>query len=244
MTAMASRLGMAGVRGAGARGSRLASVRLAVVSSDETLAARATTALERDGFLVRLEAAAGDVSALEGVERPPTVIVVARRPEHDEAEHAVRRARLSVPDAAVIVVLLGNTQSDAGRLLSAGADALLLERDVEVALASTVRAVAVGQVSVPAALRHLIQPAALSHREREILGLAVAGFTNAQIAARLFIAESTVKTHLSSAFRRLGVGSRREAAALMFTSDDALRRTVLTTLRLSHAFSRQSEVHQ
>ena len=173
---------------------------------------------------------------------PPRVLGGARPAQHGEAEHAVRRARLIGPNAAVIVVLPGNAQTDAGRLLAAGADALLLERDVDVAVASTVRAVAVGQVSVPGSLRHLIQPAALSHREREILGLAVAGFTNAQIAGRLFIAESTVKTHLSSAFRRLGVRSRREAAVLMFASDDALRRTVLTTLRLSHAFPRQSEV--
>jgi DNA-binding NarL/FixJ family response regulator len=110
-----------------------------------------------------------------------------------------------------------------------------------VAVAATVRAVAAGQVSVPAELRHLIQPSALSHRERQILGLAVAGLTNAQIAGRLFIAESTVKTHLSSAFRRLGVHSRREAAALVFASDQTLRRSVLTTLQLSHALEPQKE---
>jgi DNA-binding CsgD family transcriptional regulator len=104
-----------------------------------------------------------------------------------------------------------------------------------------VRAVGAGQISVPSELRHLIQPTALSHRERQILGLAVAGLTNAQIAARLFIAESTVKTHLSSAFRRLGVHSRREAAAMVFASDEMLRRSVLTTLRLSHALEPQKE---
>jgi DNA-binding CsgD family transcriptional regulator len=114
-----------------------------------------------------------------------------------------------------------------------GADAVLLERDVDAILGPVARVAAAGQVSLPAALRHAIQRPALSHRERQILGLAVAGLTNAQIARRFFIAESTVKTHLSSAFRRLGVHSRREAAALIFASDEVLRRSVLASLRLA-----------
>jgi DNA-binding NarL/FixJ family response regulator len=203
-----------------------ASVRLAVISDDQTLLGRVKGALERDGLVV-------DVA-----ERRPAVIVVGGR---DDVEQLVRRARRRVPEAAVIVVLPGSGRGDPSRLLAAGADALLLARDVDVAVAATVRAVAAGQVSVPAELRHLIQPSALSHRERQILGLAVAGLTNAQIAGRLFIAESTVKTHLSSAFRRLGVHSRREAAALVFASDQTLRRSVLTTLQLSHALEPQKE---
>jgi DNA-binding NarL/FixJ family response regulator len=43
----------------------------------------------------------------------------------------------------------------------------------------------------------------------------VMGFTNAGIAKKLFLAESTVKSHLSSAFTKLGVRSRHEAAALL-----------------------------
>jgi DNA-binding NarL/FixJ family response regulator len=216
------------------------SVRLAVISDDETLAGRVMAALERDGLVVRLEAGDRDLSALEATTRRPTVIVVGRLDDHGATEHLVRRARRRNSDAAVIVILPAG-RGDAGRLLAAGADALLRDRDVDVVMAMTVRAVAAGQVSVPSELRHLIQPTALSHRERQILGLAVAGLTNAQIAGRLFIAESTVKTHLSSAFRRLGVHSRRDAAALVLASDEVLRRSVLTTLRLSHAFEPQKE---
>jgi DNA-binding NarL/FixJ family response regulator len=203
-----------------------ASVKLAVISDDQTLPRRVTVALERDGLVV-------DVT-----ERRPTVIVVGGR---SDAEHLVRRARRRAPEAAIIAVVSGSGGGDPSRLLSAGADALLLARDVDAAIAATVHAAAAGQVSVPGELRQLIQPPALSHRERQILGLAVAGLTNAQIAGRLFISESTVKTHLSSAFRRLGVHSRREAAALVFASDETLRRSVLTTLQLSHALEPQKE---
>jgi DNA-binding NarL/FixJ family response regulator len=104
-------------------------------------------------------------------------------------------------------------------------------------LGPAVRAAAAGQSSAPTGLLRLMQPPALSHRERQILGLALAGLSNAQIAERLYLAPSTVKTHISSAYRRLGVHSRREATALVFASDDALRRTVLSTLRLSEEYA-------
>ena len=52
----------------------------------------------------------------------------------------------------------------------------------------------------------------LTPRQTEMLGLVVQGFTNDQIAQRMEIAPSTVKTQLSDAFRRLGVQNRTEAA--------------------------------
>jgi DNA-binding NarL/FixJ family response regulator len=210
---------------------RPACVRLAVASDDELLAERVAAALERDGLVVVQEAAG----------RRPTLVVVGYRGGCARAEQVVRRTRRRLPHAAVVVVLPADAVGDGAQLLSCGADALLLDTDVDAAVAPAFRAAAAGQVCVSRELRQLVQPAALSHRERQILGLAVAGLTNAQIADRLFIAESTVKTHLSSAFRRLGVHSRREAAALVFASDEVLRRSVLTTLRLSHALSLQRE---
>ena len=58
-----------------------------------------------------------------------------------------------------------------------------------------------------------IAPRPLSYREKQILGLVVLGFTNREIADKLFLAESTVKTHLSSSFAKLDAHSRSEAAA-------------------------------
>jgi DNA-binding NarL/FixJ family response regulator len=56
---------------------------------------------------------------------------------------------------------------------------------------------------------------ALSARQREILGLVDKGLSNAQIAERLFLSESTVKQHLRGAYKVLGVTNRTEAAALV-----------------------------
>lgn len=54
----------------------------------------------------------------------------------------------------------------------------------------------------------------LTQRESEILSLVVTGLSNRGIAARLVIGEETVKTHLSSVYRKLGVGDRTSAAAM------------------------------
>ena len=206
--------------------------RLAVVSRDASLARRAADALEREGLIVSIEAAGGEVSAVEAVERPPGILIVHGDRHERELERILRWAGRRLPHAVVVVVLPAATRFDIGVLLSMGAS-VLPEQDLDDLLGPVARAAAAGQVSVPKSMRYAMQGPALSHRERQILALAVAGGTNAQIARRLFIAESTVKTHLSSAFRRLGVHSRREAAAMILASDEVLRGSVLATLGLS-----------
>jgi DNA-binding NarL/FixJ family response regulator len=212
-------------------------LRLAVIARDATLASRAMAALIAEGLAVRLEAAEREFSAVDLLARRPHVLVLHESGNQRALEHNLRWVARRLP-AAMVVVVLPSTSRDVGPLLAAGADGLLFERDLEAALPSVVRAIAAGQVCVPAECRHLIQPPALSYRESQILGLSVAGLTNSQIASRLCISQSTVKSHLSSAFRRLGVHSRREAAALVFGPDEILRRTVLGTLQLSDAFAR------
>jgi DNA-binding CsgD family transcriptional regulator len=81
---------------------------------------------------------------------------------------------------------------------------------------------------VPVALGRRVAPRALSYREKQILGLVVLGLTNRQIADRLFVAESTVKTHLSSSLRKLDARSRAEAAALVLDPDEGYGPSILS----------------
>jgi DNA-binding NarL/FixJ family response regulator len=72
-----------------------------------------------------------------------------------------------------------------------------------------------------------VEPATLSAREKQILGLVVMGYMNSEIAEQLFVAESTVKSHLSSAFSKLGVRSRNEAVDLIVDPERGLGMGIL-----------------
>ena len=82
--------------------------------------------------------------------------------------------------------------------------------------------VADGQIAAPRQLLEYLvfndKPVdldALSSRQKEILGLVGEGLSNAQIAERLFLSESTIKQHLRAAYKALGVNNRTEAVRLI-----------------------------
>jgi len=116
------------------------------------------------------------------------------------------------------------------RALRAGADGIVIEEELEGSLVPSLQAVAAGQLAVPARLRRQLAPRHLTYREKQIMGLVVIGYTNRQIADELILAESTVKTHLSSAFAKLEARSRAEAAALVLDPDGGYRLTMAPIL--------------
>jgi len=95
-------------------------------------------------------------------------------------------------------------------------------------LGPCIRAVAAGQLSVPQERRAEVQKPALTAREKQTLALVVMGMRNCEIAKQLYLAESTVKSHLSSAFAKLGVRSRNEAAALILDPRAGVGTGILT----------------
>ena len=111
--------------------------------------------------------------------------------------------------------------------LAAGVSGVVLTDDLDVALYPCLQAVQTGQTCVPRGHWRQIEPPALSSREKQILGLVVMGFMNSQIATQLFLAESTVKSHLSSAFGKLGVRSRNEAVSLILDPERGLGMGIL-----------------
>jgi DNA-binding NarL/FixJ family response regulator len=113
------------------------------------------------------------------------------------------------------------------RAVRAGAESLVLEDELEDALVPAVRAVAAGLTVMPADVGHGAERVAFSHREREVLRLAVTGHTNSEIASALFLAESTIKCHLSSAYRKLGAQGRNDAASMIFDPEEGLADMIL-----------------
>jgi DNA-binding NarL/FixJ family response regulator len=108
-----------------------------------------------------------------------------------------------------------------------GADGLVWESQIEATLAVTLRAVVAGQIAVPREVWRRVERPELTNREKQTLGLVIMGLSNGEIATRLFVSESTVKSHLSSAFRKLGVRSRAEAARVIADPREGLGTGIL-----------------
>jgi DNA-binding NarL/FixJ family response regulator len=130
----------------------------------------------------------------------------------------LRRLHKLARHARLVVVSPATDACGVRRALDAGADGVVFEAELDHTLAASIIAVAAGQAAVPRRLRQGLQKPAFSHREREVLGHVAAGLTNSEIAEALFLSESTVKSHLSTAFAKLGVRSRKEAAAVVLDS--------------------------
>jgi DNA-binding NarL/FixJ family response regulator len=168
------------------------------------LARRLLAILERDG----LDAAASSPA------RHLDVLVVAVE-SLSSGKSDIRRARDKHPSAHLVLVVGAATPAEARQLLVDDVPGLVLERQAEARLALAARAAFAGQICYPAELMPTQLRAALSIREKQILGMVVMGFSNAEIAAKLYVSQSTVKSHLYSAFATIGVRSRKEAVALI-----------------------------
>jgi DNA-binding NarL/FixJ family response regulator len=187
---------------------------VAVVIGDDTDARdRAIELLRADGFEVWASGPGDDVAGSAPLESCGLIVLLS--PGNGTALGGEIRAIAEAHPAARILIVMPSDVAPASlrRAVLAGATGVVLEPDLERTLVSTARATLTGQLAVPGVLGRVIAPRPLSHREKQILSLVVAGSTNREIARRLYLAESTVKTHLSSAFRKIDAHSRAEAVA-------------------------------
>ncbi len=154
-----------------------------------------------------------------GVERRPDVVVMDLSMPGLDGIEATRRLVKRVSGVQVVVL---TSFSDRGRILGAleaGAVGYLLKDATPEELLNGIRAAARGESPLaPKAARALLQAHVdqgqepLRGREREILALVAAGHPNKIIARRLGISEKTVKSHLTSVYRQIGVNDRVQAA--------------------------------
>jgi DNA-binding NarL/FixJ family response regulator len=196
-----------------------------IAADDQLMRRRISGALAEAGLAVVAEGLLPDQRNNGG---PASVVTVACDVSRADRMSELRRLRKRLRSASIIVVSPGDSGLAVRRALDAGADGFVLESELERALAATVRAVASGQTVVPRNLRRCVHRPAFSHRERQVLAMLASGLTNSQIADRLYLSESTVKSHLSTLFSKLGVRSRKEAAALALDPDEDLGADLLT----------------
>jgi DNA-binding NarL/FixJ family response regulator len=193
-------------------------LRVALAASEPIVARRLTAALGRDGLEAHPE-----------TEDAEAVVLSCTRMDEAELE-SLRALRAERPEAALVVVAGEAAHRDVREGLDAGADGFVLESRVEECLAETVRAACSGQLVLPREWRRRFAGPVLSSREKQVLGMVVMGFTNQEIANKLLVAKSTVKSHLTSIFAKLGVRGRNEATALVLDPESGLGTGVLAIL--------------
>ena len=136
---------------------------------------------------------------------------------------SVERLRELSPSAAPILVFGGYLDLPlAHDALRAGASGFIHGGMTQEQIARAVAVAAKGELVAPRELLPYLltheepfDTYPLSARQREILELVVEGLSNAEIAGRLFLSESTIKQHLRAAYKVLGVKNRTEAAKLI-----------------------------
>jgi DNA-binding NarL/FixJ family response regulator len=176
--------------------------------------------LELGGVAVAGEARDGAEAFVVVSERRPDVVLMDLRMPGMDGVSAIRELAARGVSARVLVLTTYDTDTDVLPAIEAGATGYLLKdaprdeliRAVKAAargesvLSPSVASVVLGQVRSPAA-----EP--LSAREFEVLELVARGTTNREAAAKLFISEATVKTHLLHIYAKLGVNDRAAAVA-------------------------------
>jgi two-component system, NarL family, response regulator LiaR len=157
---------------------------------------------------------------------PDVVLMDLMMPGMDGAT-ATRLIREQFPQVQVIALTSFKEEGLVRNALRAGAIGYLLKDVSADELARAIRGAHSGRASLsPEAAQALVHsenqsPAPghdLTERERVVLALMVEGLTNTQIAARLVVSPSTIKTHVSNILSKLGVASRSEAVALALRS--------------------------
>lgn len=150
---------------------------------------------------------------------PDVVLMDLDMPQLDGIE-ATRRIASESPGSQVVILTSFSDRERILRALDAGAVGYVLKDAAPEELAGAIRAAARGESPLDpkaasallAARRAPVAADLLSDREREVLALVGQGLPNKLISRRLGISEKTVKAHLTSVFRTIGVTDRTQAA--------------------------------
>ncbi|MFJ5840840.1 response regulator [Streptomyces shenzhenensis] len=218
-----------------AAGTRDASAPIRVVVVDDQPLIRAGFAMvlaaQNDIEVVgEAENGADALTLLAGTEAD-VVIMDIRMPVMDGVEATAQLGRRHGAPR-VLVLTTFDTDEDAFAALQAGASGFLLKNTPPEEVVAAIRVVAAGEsVVAPRVTRQLLDRFAgklapsprhderldlLTAREQDVLGLIAEGLSNSEIAARLFIAEATVKTHFGKILTKLDLRDRVQAVIFAY----------------------------
>lgn len=201
------------------------SIRLMMVDDHPVVRAGLRALLEADAEVeVVADVGSGD-EALQALDRlvttgegvPDLVLMDLNLGDGIGGIETTRKLRAQHPGVQVLAVTTFDAESDVVGALEAGATGYVLKDAPTEALLDAVREAAAGRSVLSPEVQQLLvrrmaEPrTALSPRETEILEVLATGATNREAAKRLFISESTVKTHLVHLYEKLGVESRTAA---------------------------------
>jgi DNA-binding NarL/FixJ family response regulator len=154
---------------------------------------------------------------------PDVVLMQVQMPIPRARENLLRMREIADPAPKVVIVTMIEDPHDVRELMDLGASAYIVKSASAEHLVAAVRTAILDPKSknvVVGMPRVLLEEAeegsegVLSARELEILLLAARGLSNRQIAAKVYLAEGTVKRHLTNTYHKMGVGSRGEATRM------------------------------
>lgn len=194
-------------------------IRVLLVDDHELIRQGLRRALERDDEFEVAGEAGSVAEALQRVaDDPPDVVVFDVRLPDGSGIDAVREVRASHPEMGLVVLTMYAGDEQLFAALDAGASAFVPKDAPAEDVLAAARQASRSPRSFTApdlgeAMKRRMSPSGpqLSPREKEVLDLLAEGFGVAQISRRLFISESTTKTHISKLYEKLGAGNRAQA---------------------------------
>jgi DNA-binding NarL/FixJ family response regulator len=218
-----------------------------VIADDQTLVRSGfRLILKAAGIEVLGEAADGEEAITTVLEHRPDVVLMDIRMPRTDGIEATRRILTAADDSQtpydgprIIMLTTFDLDEYVYAALSAGASGFLLKDVTPEHLVAAVRLVRTGDALLaPSITRRLVErfavppatptaaaPArsgcdtsALTPRELEVMGLIARGMSNAEIAAKLFLSEATVKTHVARILTKMGLRDRVQAVVLAYES--------------------------
>jgi DNA-binding NarL/FixJ family response regulator len=208
-------------------------VRVLVVDDDKLMRAGLRAVFSSDDQIEVVGEAGDGRAAIDSARRltPDVILMDVRMPEMDGIT-ATREVLQITPEARVVIVTTFEEDDYVFGALAAGASGFLLKRTSPEELIAAIKTVAAGDALLsPSVTRRVIERMArdtpmaepdedrlgeLTAREREVLELLAAGLTNAEIADRLVIEESTVKTHVKRVLMKLELRDRVQAVIFAY----------------------------